>query len=565
MHPTPLNTAAEFFEAARRHHAAGELGRAEVFYVQAVEHDPHFAAAWFQLGVLAVAVNKLKVAAQMMAKASDCRPREFTYHRARCEIHRRLKELDRAIDHGSQAVALNSEDAESFYNLGLALFDASRFDEAARAYWRAVTIAPDYGLAHNNLGSALEQAGDLDGAYAAYERAADLDAGHCEAQHNLAALENQRGRLSEARKRYHAAIAADPAFVHSHLGLSGLKRYDVQDRHVEMLEGLVSRAPRMAPEAQTKFWFALGKARSDLGQHDASFDAYQRGNALHRQTFAYATEDVRRQIADVIERFDCGPAAPSASACVDATPVFVLGMPRSGSTLIEQILDCHPQISGAGELSEFSDLLTETASLPAGASYVDWFRHAGDDELRGLGERYLERLRDHSRDAVRIVDKMPGNFFYVGLIHKIFPNARVIHSLRNPWDTCVSNFTRLFKSVMPFAYDLTELGQFCRMCDDMMAHWKASLPGRFIHEARYESLVQDLEPQARALIDFCGLPWDDACLAFHKNQRVVKTASHAQVVKPLYRTSVGRWQAFEKHLAPLRRGYEGTPVPAPAG
>ena len=559
MLSTTTPSTEQLFAQGCKQHEAGRLGEAEAFYTEALRHDKSFHPAWFQLGVLATSVHKLPEAITLIQRASACAPQEFTYPRALCEIHRRLGQLDQAIHHGTQATTLNPNDADSFYNLGLALFDAQRFEDAVAAYQRAVAVNPNYGLAYNNLGAAYEQLDDMDAACDAYEKAVDIDPQHHEAQHNLGAIENQRGRLAEARTRYHAAIAANPHFIHAHHSLSTLKQYGPDDAHVQILENLAPQVPSMAPDTQARFWFALGKVRSDLEQHDASFAAYEKANTLHRKTFAYHTDDARREIADVVNRFDQPPRATPHHGCADATPIFVLGMPRSGSTLIEQILDSHSQVTGAGELSDLSELVTEAASSQPGTSYVDWFQRASDEELTQLGERYLKRLRSHSDSAVRIVDKMPGNFFYVGLIHKLFPRARVIHSMRNPWDTCVSNYTQQFKNLMPFAYDLTELGRYCRLCDDMMDHWKASLPSGFIYEARYEDMVDDFETQARALIDFCGLPWEDTCLAFHKNKRVVKTASHAQVVKPVYRSSVHRWKQYENQIAPLIESYEQEP------
>ena len=554
--PATEMTIDDAFRQAYQHQQAGQLQQAEMLYNKILQVQPQFHMAWFQLGLIAVNVNKMDVAAQMISKASECRPVEMTYHRALCEIYRRLGDLDKAQHHGRQATKLSSNDADSFYNYGLALADAKKFEEAIEVYKRSIEINPQYGLAYNNLGSAWEEIDDMDSAFDAYQKAIDIDPQHSEAQHNLGAILNQRGQIDEAKACYIVAIDANPNFTYAHHSLSTLKKYTQDDPHLEMLENLASQAPQMDHEMQTKFWFALGKARGDVKQYEESFEAYSKANTLHRQTFPYDVEGNKTYISTVMDEFDQKFANKKSTGLGDETPVFILGMPRSGSTLIEQILDSHSQIHGAGELSDLSDIVVEFTNMQEGESYIGWLENADDKILHDIGQRYVERLRQHSNSALRIVDKMPGNFFYVGLIHKILPNAKIIHSMRDPMDICISNYTRLFKQTMPFAYDLKELGQYCRMCHDMMTHWQSVLPNDFIFEARYEELVDDLETKARELIDFCGLEWEAGCLDFYKNKRIVKTASHNQVNKPIYKTSVRRWKKYEDYIQPLIDGYE---------
>jgi len=547
-------TVEQAFNQAYQHQQAGQLQQAELLYNQILQAQPQFHAAWFQLGLIAVSVNKMDVAAQMVSKASECQPVEFTYHRALCEIYRRLKKIDKALNHGRQATKL-SDDADSFYNYGLALADAKNFEEAVRAYKRAIEINPNYGLAYNNLGSALESLDDLDAAFDAYQKAAELNPKHSEAQHNLGAIYNQRGQIDKAKQCYMAAINSNSSFTYAHHSLSTLKKYTEDDPHLEILESLVTQVLQMSHEMQTKFWFALGKARSDIKKYEESFTAYEVGNKLHRQTFSYDVDDTRQAITEIVSGFDSDFSNKNISGYDDDTPIFILGMPRSGSTLIEQILDSHSQVHGAGELSDLSEIIDDVTQLEKGASYIDWLKRADDETLHSVGQLYLERLRKHNSDALRIVDKMPGNFFYVGLIHKILPKAKIIHSMRDPMDICISNYTRLFKNTMPFAYDLKELGQYCRLCDNMMRSWKEVLPSDFIFDAQYEDIVDDLEVKAKELISFCGLEWEASCLDFHKNKRIVKTASQDQVNKPIYNTSVQRWRKYEDYIQPLIDGY----------
>jgi hypothetical protein len=313
----------------------------------------------------------------------------------------------------------------------------------------------------------------------------------------------------------------------------------------------------MPVEARMRFWFAIGKAWEDTGRYDESFGAYQHGNKLKRASFQFDIAETEKTAGDIIAKFDKAFAGKAVNGFEDETPVFIVGMPRSGTTLIEQVLSSHSNVHGAGELKDFCDVMDKVDGASAGGLYMDWLLDADDEMLSRIGEGYVKRLRTLDKKALRITDKMPGNFFYAGLIHKALPKAKIIHSMRDPVDTCISNYSRLFNETMPFAYDLEELGRYCRLCDRLMAHWKDVLPEGTILDMKYEDNVADLETQARRLVDFCGLEWEDGCLAFHENKRHVKTASIAQVRQPIYKSSVARWKRFEKHIKPLRTALEG--------
>ena len=249
--------------------------------------------------------------------------------------------------------------------------------------------------------------------------------------------------------------------------------------------------------------------------------------------------------AGLVERF-AGAGDPS------PVPIFVLGMPRSGSTLVEQILASHPQIHAAGEMTNLDRVvrsLRDTVGRP-----IRFPQCAGGfdtESLRRIGQAYLASLPPLPEGKTRITDKLPSNFIYVGLIRMILPNARIIHTVRDPVDTCVSCFSRLFGAGHAYCYDLAELGRYYRAYHELMAHWRAVLPAGSMLDVAYEDVVGDLETQARRLIDYCGLPWDDRCLSFHTTSRTVSTASNLQVRRPLYRSSVQRWRRYEAHLQPL--------------
>ena len=238
-------------------------------------------------------------------------------------------------------------------------------------------------------------------------------------------------------------------------------------------------------------------------------------------------------------------ARASQDADPSELPVFVIGMPRSGTTLVEQILASHSQVHGAGELSTLR-LLVE-----GGGAYPDACASASGDDLARLGQAYMARVAPLAQGKQRLVDKMPANFLYAGLIPLVLPGARIIHCRRDPVDTCLSCYTKLFSGEQRFTYDQTELGEFYRGYAKLMAHWRLVLPPERFIEVDYEAVVDDLEGEAKRLVSFLGLPWEDACLRFHDSRRVVRTASVNQVRQPIYTTSKGRWQKYADHLGPL--------------
>ncbi|MEZ0224838.1 MAG: sulfotransferase [Alphaproteobacteria bacterium] len=531
---------------------ANRLPEAENLCRRVIQAQPGSHAAWFSLGLIAVKSGKLPVAADMMKNAAKLAPTHAAYHRSLGEVHRRLGGFAQAIEHGTNAVRLAPADPEAHYNLALALSDSGANDNAVAQYKKVLALNPSHNLAANNLGAVLERMGNEEDAEEAYARAIAINPRHAEAQNNLGAILSARGDLDKARECFSAAIEADPAFVHAHYNLSTLKKYTADDPHLKALEAIARRGGNMPSETRLRFCFAVGKAFEDVGRYDEAFAAYAEGNRLKRATFNYDEKQTTDSINAIIQAYDKKFAAKKVKGCADETPVFILGMPRSGTTLIEQIISSHSAVHGAGELHDLGQAINDVTGAPAVGNYMQWVKDADAKTLSRIGETYVTKLRARDPKALRITDKMPGNFFYVGLIHKILPKAKIIHSMRNPMDTCFSNYSRLFNETMVFAYDLQELGRYYNNYKRMMDHWHAVLPKGTILDVSYEELVEDQEAQSRKLLEFCGLDWQDACLEFHKNDRPVKTASIAQVRKPMYKNSIARWERFGKHLAPLR-------------
>jgi hypothetical protein len=316
------------------------------------------------------------------------------------------------------------------------------------------------------------------------------------------------------------------------------------------------RLETLPHDGQVRYWFTLGKMMEDIGRHDDSFAAYAQGNRAknERTPWDEATHlDLQRRIIATFSREKLARHAV-APAAEGPTPIFILGMPRSGTSLLEQVLATLPNIHGAGEITWLPETLHDAAADFGQADYrfPESLEGASDAELLALGRRYIERVRELAPHASHVVDKLPDNFQHVGLIHLMFPGARIVHSMRDPMDSCFSCFSRLFiADNLGFTYDLGAVGRYWVSYHELMRHWHAVLPPGRILDVSYERMVGDFENQARRLVAYLGLPWDDRCLGFHNNRRVVKTASVAQVRRPIYRTSVARWKHYEAHLGEL--------------
>jgi tetratricopeptide (TPR) repeat protein len=561
------------WQTAQQHDAAARFVEAETLYRELLDGAADFHPAWHALGILAVNAGKLPLALELVGRAAGLAPEVMLYQRNLGELLRRTGALEQAIACGRRAAQLAPGDLDSHYNLGLALADARQYDAAIASYRQALALNPGHGLSWNNLGSALEQrdaGGDKLAAGDAYAHAVALNPQHAEAQNNLGAILSEQGRLDEARAAFEAAIAARGDFVDAHFNYSSLHRYRQDDPHLAMLRKLHEQRGAFDTATRIRYGFALGKALDDIGDHDGAFAAYAEGNRLQHAQSPVNEAAADALLASIVEVFDADFFARRAGwrGEPDDTrvPVFIVGMPRSGTTLLEQILCSHPSVHGAGELVELSQAVN--AYTPhASENFASAVQLLDEADLKRIGDDYLQRVWQLSPDSRYITDKMPANFFYLGLIHLALPQAKIIHAMRDPMDSCFSCFSRLFNDSMSFAYDQGTLGRYYVRYMTLMQHWQKVLPAGSFLDLAYEDMVADTEGQARRLLDFVGLPWDADCLKFHENKRPVKTASVNQVRQPIYRSSVARWKPFAAHLQPLyalvrdwRRGEDAAEV-----
>jgi tetratricopeptide (TPR) repeat protein len=553
MQEAPSMTTQQLMLQAEQLQAQGQLVEAERLYRQIINVAQDFHPAYHSLGLLAQKVGKHALAVDLISQAISLEGTVALYHSNLGEILRRLGRLDEAISAGRCAISLNPNNVSALYNLGLALADHKDWDAAVENYQRVLELNPEHGLASNNLGAALEAIGRLDEAEVAYARAVAINPQHAEAQNNLGAIYSERGELDEARQCFSAAIEGRQDFAEAHYNLSSLKTYTRDDPHLQALETLAGHAEQLPPDSKIRFSFAIGKALEDVGDYDRAFTAYERGNQLKFAGLMYNEARAEAVFERIKYLFDSELFASRLDSGIeDETPVFIVGMPRSGTTLIEQILASHEAVYGAGELKDLNEVIIKSGSTATEGRLFDECQPGLQEfDFKQMANKYLQRIREMDAQTLRITDKMPANFFYIGFIRLLFRNARIIHAMRDPMDSCFSCFSRLFNETMDFAYNLQTLGNYYVRYIKLMEHWHTMLPKGVILNVHYEELVTNVEGQIRCILDHVGLPWSESCLDFHKNRRKVKTASVAQVRQPIYQSSVARWKRFQGHLDPL--------------
>ena len=574
------NLGAALFKLDRRAEAIEQ-------YEAALALKPAYPEAHTNVAIALAAAGRHAEAAAHFERALALGPATAELHNDLGTMLAALDRNDEAIGHYEQALALRPDFAEAFVNLGdtlaalkrsqeaLARFDRAlllaphsigamigrgrallaldRPREAAAAFERVLDVEPEAVGAMVGLGRALMDLQRIEDSVAWYEKALRIAPDAAAAHSGLGAALEALGRLEEARRSFESAVQYAPRNPATYLGLAFSKRFGAGDPHLGAMQALAEDMSSHHKDGQIALHFALGKAYADLGEYERSFDHLLAGNALKRGEFQFDEKLEFARFERVKAAFT--PELMQAKRGLGETsdvPVFILGMPRSGTTLTEQMLASHPNVFGAGELGDIARALMAFDWRANGpAPYPEVVRHMGANELRQFGKGYVETIRARAPGAMRITDKMPSNFLFLGMIHLALPNARIIHTRRDPVDNCLSCFSLMFGSGFEWTYDLGELGRHYRAYDAMMQHWRKVLPEGAMLEVQYEETIEDFEAQARRIVAYCGLDWDDRCLAFYENKRPVRTASVRQVRQPIYRSSVGRWRPYAHRLGPL--------------
>jgi tetratricopeptide (TPR) repeat protein len=608
------NDAQALIEAANALRARGQPRESVPLYQRALEIDPRSAEAQNNLGNAFLELGEAANAAECYRRALAIRSDNTEILCNLANALTQLGELQEAIHCSERALALDPRLSMAHNNLGVGLAALGQTERALESYRRAVTLNPGYVEALNNLGNLLREMGERREPVALYRRALALDSARADIHCNLgnalfelrltgeaedsfrralalqpgntqarlglaAALRMQRrageaeascqmvlaqepgsaealvllgelradhGRFAEAQELFNRAIALDPTFASGFCSIAAHRRMTADDTawH-EAVQALLAGPQTLAHEINLRY--ALGKYFDDLGRYDEAFESYRQANELTKRYGArYDRTQLTQRVDRIIARFDSAYMRQCCRYASDSqVPVLIVGMPRSGTSLAEQILASHPAVFGAGEVRFWKRAF---AAFEAAATAGK----AGADDIAGIASDYLRELSAGSGAALRVTDKMPANFMYAGLIHAVFPRARIIHMQRHPLDTCLSIYFQNFYNMGPYANDLENLAHYYREYVRITDHWRSVLPPAALLEVPYEALIADQEGWTRRMLDFIGLPWDPRCLEFQETERVVITASRWQVRQKISAASAGRWRNYEKYLGPLQ-------------
>jgi tetratricopeptide (TPR) repeat protein len=501
---------------AAQHQQDGEFGKAEAICRNILRRDPRNVNATRMLGTLARDLGKPRLAARMFRNAVNLAPDFFGARMDLAKALIEIEELDDCEGVLQEAIRQKPELPHPYSLLGNLYTKQGRFEEAVEVYKVALDKQPNHGPSLAAMGHALKTI----------------------------------GRQEESIDTYRDCITRHPEFGEAYWALANLKTFRFSEDEVATMEKYVDDE-KLPDETRVNFNYSLGKSYEDQGDYDQAFARYDKGNQLRRPHENYdpvQTEMVHDQIIETIT-----PEFLEANrehGCPAPDPIFIVGLPRSGSTLIEQILASHSHVDGTLELPDLPRIIKAiNEQRPQGEGYPQALRHYGP-ELAKLGEQYLEWTERHRKGAPRFTDKMPNNFASIGLIAAILPNAKVVNARRHPLDSCMGCYKQLFYKGQSFTYDLVELGEYYLEYQRMMDYWHDLVP-HMVLDVQYEEMVSDQENQTRRLVEHCDLPWEDGVLRFYETDRAVITASSEQVRQPIYSRSVNSWRRFEKHLEPL--------------
>jgi tetratricopeptide (TPR) repeat protein len=534
-------------------------------YGRAVEQDPRLVEAWNGRGNALMRLGRREAALESYDRALDLEPAHVPALANRGVALRDLGRAEEALDSYARALKQRPGHVFSHNNRGVALMDLSRPAEALAEFERAVELKPDYADAWNNRGKALAEAFDpLEGegraseALESFDRAVRLNPGHAEAMDNKGVVLVELGRAEEAAAAFEQAIRIAPRAVRYYYHLTQARRLQPSEPHLAAMRALHRESGRLSLQDRIELDFALGDALDGLGDPAAAFECFSEGNRLRRTQIDYDEAAALKELEAIERTFTAGRLAPvEGRGDPSALPVFVVGMPRSGTTLVEQILASRPGVHAAGETLAFPEAVAvQIAEAERPVSFPAGLGRMSGRALRELGTRYVSRLAGAAPEAARVIDKRPANFRFLGLIHLALRNARIVVIRRDPRDTCLSCFTRLFGAGAPWSFDLGELGRYHRAFDRLMEHWLEVLPAETLLEVRYEELVADPEPGIARILGHVGLEAPGEPLDFFRTERRIRTASALQARQPLHASSVGRWRRYEPFLGPLLKALE---------
>jgi tetratricopeptide (TPR) repeat protein len=524
----------------------GELPEAIAAGQRAIALQPSLSTAHNNLGLALAALGQREEAVTAFRQAAALNPR-FT--EALNNLGNVLRDLGRhreALPFHRQAVDLNPQRADIYVNLGNAHYECRELAPAEVSFREALRLQPHSLPAQLGLAAALRLQGRSSEAEASCRSALAIDPGSVAALSMLADVLGDRGEFKQAMELSERALAIDNRFAPAFCSIAANRKMTSAD--TAWLQGAQALLASSLPlDHEIALRFALGKYHDDVCRYEQAFSEYQKANELSKRAgLIYERSKLAQQVDETMRTFDAAFVGERhAGSSASEVPIFIVGMPRSGTSLTEQILASHPEVFGAGELRFWDNALATFRTQAATGGARDGF-------IERTAHDYLERVRTAGDNARRVVDKMPANFLYAGLIHAVFPRARILHMQRHPIDTCLSMYFQNFVASSPFASDLADLAHYYSEYVRVTNHWRATLPATAWLDVPYEALIKDQEGWTRRMLDFLGLPWDARCLEFQRTERTVLTFSRWQVRQKIGAGSVGRWRNYEQYVAPLQ-------------
>jgi tetratricopeptide (TPR) repeat protein len=518
----------------------GKLKKAVEAYKKAILIKPDYAEVYNNMGLALTELGQPEAAIEALDKAIFHKPDNAAAYYNLGKVLQEKGKLEEAIEYFKKSLDIEPNFVEAYNNIGNALKDQGKLDQAIEAYKEALSVKPDYATAYNNMGNAFQDQDKLHEAIEAYNNALNLNPNFVEAYNNMGKTFQDLGKLQVAKEAFKKALTINPDFTEAHRHLSILTKYTPSNFQISVVDNLLKRQ-NLSPSDRCNLYYTYAKMKEDLGDLAAAFDNYLAGGQLRKKLLSYnAVQD--QELFDAIKR-----TAPQfkyielelASDVTTLTPIFIIGMPRSGTTLVEQIVSSHTQVTGAGELAHLSRFGNQLALGVTTAT---------QETLSLIRECYLAELAKKANGQAFITDKTPQNFRYIALICTAFPEAKIIHVKRNAEATCWSNFKHFFSSKhLGYSYNLADTVKYFCLYKDLMQFWLQSYTNR-IYNLDYDKLTKQQELETRRLIEYLGLKWEDACLAPQNNNRPVKTASQLQVQKKVYEGSSEVWREYKPFL-----------------
>ena len=500
--------------------ALGEIDSAIISFNKAIELKPDYDEAYFNLGV--------------------------AFHQT--------GQLGEAINCYERAISIKHAYPTAHNNLGLIALSQGQLDNALKSFEWAVAYSPEYAEAHNSLGAALQELKQFEKAKVSFKKAVALNPQYAQGLHNLAILCEIINLPDEASEYYEKALAVEPNYAEAYRNQSRTKKYKKNDPQIAQMQSIYSN-DNLSISDKVHINFALAKVNEDLGNQKDFFKHLDEGSRLRKKQLNYNINETEEFHSSLVRLFseDKPKIKKLSLGPLDIRPIFIVGMPRSGTSLVEQIISSHHSVHGAGELNNFKNVVT-----PALKNYIGNLTNTiNEDDLLSIRKNYIKSLMDLNVSEKIITDKMPVNFRMIGLILTAIPEAKIIHLTRNPKATCWSNYKHYFANENGFTFDQEDLARFFILYQELMGFWHKSFPNK-IHDISYERLTTHQEDETQKLLKYCELDWDNNCLNFHKNTRAVHTASASQVRQKMYQGSSDAWKKYEKFLQPLIMGLNQT-------